>query len=164
MYRQGIRKTLEERFWEKVEKTEGCWLWTANATKDREGNRRYGLIGAGRRGEGTLYAHRVSWEIHNGPVPQDMYVLHRCDNPCCVNPLHLFLGAQVDNMQDMTMKGRRGATGPVPDRGYRVTRREIRLIIHESASMSNRDIAKLHLLNEATIGNILLGKSHIHVG
>lgn len=161
MFRQSIRKTLEERFWEKVNKTEGCWLWTANTTKDRKGNKRYGLIGAGRRGEGMLYAHRVSWELHFGEVPEGMLVLHTCDTPPCVNPSHLFLGTQTVNMQDMIAKGRRGKTGPIPDRGYRVTRREKVKILRESLSMSNRAIAALHSLNEATVGNILLGKSHL---
>lgn len=57
-----------------------------------------------------MRASRVAWEIHNGPIQDGLFVLHKCDNPNCVNPMHLFLGTQRDNMQDMIKKGRRPAT------------------------------------------------------
>lgn len=94
---------LATRFWPKVNKTATCWLWTGA----RQGG--YGEMSAGRRGEQPLRAHRVSWEIHNGPIPSGMFVLHNCadgDNPLCVNPEHLFLGDAKANAQDMTSKGR----------------------------------------------------------
>lgn len=76
----------------------GCWLWTAAV--DSGG---YGTIGF----QGTtIKAHRASWLIHRGAVPDGAMVLHRCDMPCCVNPEHLFLGNQTDNMRDMVKKGR----------------------------------------------------------
>lgn len=91
------------RFWEKVVKTDGCWNW--NGTKFQSG---YGAIGIG----GILKrAHRVSWELKNGPITNGLHVLHKCDNPGCVRPDHLFLGTQKDNMVDKTKKGRQ-APGP----------------------------------------------------
>ncbi len=159
MYRQKIRKTLDERFWEKVQKSEGCWLWTANTTKDRNGNKRYGLLGAGRRGEGMLYAHRVSWELHFGAIPEGLLILHRCDTPACVNPNHLFLGTQTDNMQDMAAKGRQGNTGPVPGTGAKSTlsRRQILALRRKGAEGTSRKALALEFgVSYGTVRNILL--------
>lgn len=98
-------KTLEERFWEKVEKLEGdnaCWVWTSNI--NRTG---YGQIGQGGQGGKTLSAHRLSYEWHFGKIPEGLSVLHRCDNRRCVNPEHLFIGTAIDNVRDCIAKGRR---------------------------------------------------------
>lgn len=95
--------SLAARFWAKVVKTDGCWRWLGY-TVDR-----YGRIALdGGRGAPCAGAHRVSWELHNGPIPEGMCVLHRCDNPPCVNPDHLFLGTQLDNIADRVRKGRNG--------------------------------------------------------
>lgn len=79
-----------------------CWLWLS--TTNANG---YGLIAAGRKGEGQLLAHRVAWEIANGPMPKGTWVvMHMCDMPACVNPAHLKLGTQTDNLRDMRSKHR----------------------------------------------------------
>lgn len=96
-------KPIADRFWPKVDKNgpNGCWIWTA-AT---DGNG-YGNLGRGRGGDGCEKAHRVSYMLANGSIPDGMFVLHRCDNKLCVNPDHLFHGTHLDNMRDMTEKGR----------------------------------------------------------
>jgi hypothetical protein len=96
---QGLSETFAERFWSKVNKTDGCWLWTG--AKKEWG---YGVIGS--TGKRIIRANRASWIINRGPIPKGLWVLHRCDNPPCVNPDHLWLGNGLENMQDAARKGR----------------------------------------------------------
>jgi hypothetical protein len=97
--------TLADRFWAKVSKSDGCWEWQASIA-----NSGYGQVFlAWVDGASTVgLAHRVSWELHFGHIPDGMWVLHRCDNQRCVRPDHLFLGTHADNMQDMARKERSG--------------------------------------------------------
>lgn len=94
-------RSLAERFWAKVHKTDGCWLWLGSLNGFG-----YGQIRGEWPGPRALRSHRASWILHCGPIPAGLSVLHRCDNPPCVRPDHLFLGTQSDNQRDMTTKGR----------------------------------------------------------
>lgn len=106
-------RPIEDRFWKRIvpEPNSGCWLW--DGYTDQAG---YGRIGLGRRHAGMTGAHRLSLKIAGIDVPEDKLVLHRCDVPCCVNPDHLFVGTQADNIADMLKKGRR-QWGPSPLKG-----------------------------------------------
>jgi len=97
-------RPYQERFWQFVHKTNKCWNWVG--AKDTNGYGRFvappGIAGTGR----VAMAHRISWVIHHGSIPTGLSVLHKCDNPPCVNPQHLFSGTLKDNSQDMLHKGR----------------------------------------------------------
>lgn len=92
-----------KRFWDKVKKSRGCWEWAA--CKDSWG---YGLILVNGR---CTKAHRFSWTMKNGSIPAGLCVLHKCDNPACVRPSHLWLGTVADNNRDRDKKGRGGYSG-----------------------------------------------------
>lgn len=100
---------LAERFWEKVDKRgpNECWLW-----RGAIGRHGYGNLGSG-TGR-TLRAHRFSYELAHGAIPNGLVICHRCDEPRCVNPTHLFAASQSSNLQDMANKGRstRGERSP----------------------------------------------------
>jgi hypothetical protein len=97
------RGSPEIRFWSHVERTEGCWNY--------RGANRYGVLMINRS---RTQAHRFSYELHNGPIPAGMEVLHSCDNPACVCPDHLSLGAHQQNMAEARSRGRiaRGERNP----------------------------------------------------
>lgn len=90
-----------DRFFKKVVKTETCWLWTAAVA----GNNGYGTFWNDTLGR-VVRAHRFSYELHLGPIPSGKIIMHKCDNPICVNPDHLIPGSQKENINDAQAKGR----------------------------------------------------------
>ena len=145
------RRPLELRFWEKVRKTETCWLWTGAL------NGGYGWIGTG-IGTSSGLAHRISWELANGRPPIGVNVCHRCDNPLCVRPDHLFLGDQYANMADRQAK-RRGAHGDTAS-SVKLTAAQVREIrtLAARGDLSQREIGVRFGVRQNTVSRILSGK------
>lgn len=91
------RSSEADSFWPLIKRSATCWLWQGTT------NGRYGTVHV--NGE-HFYAHRYSFQLHRGTIPDGMMVLHHCDNPLCVNPNHLHLGTQTDNMREASERGR----------------------------------------------------------
>lgn len=129
---------LLQRFWKRVEKSDGCWLWTGYLNKWGYGRFR------GPDGRKIL-THRFSWELHYGPVPPDMLVLHHCDVPACVNPDHLFLGTDADNCHDRDRKWRLA---------HKLTEDQIRTIRVLRKSLTEVEVAAMFNITRANVGAI----------
>ena len=127
------------------------------------GNDGYGRISIG---GSMMRAHRVAFELVNGPIQPGMHVLHRCDNPPCCNPDHLFLGTQADNMRDMKSKNRAGRHSAKGESHPRAKLTEsIVVAIREAYEKGElqKDIAKRYDVAQITVSNIVTRKRWIHI-
>jgi predicted XRE-type DNA-binding protein len=163
--RQARLLLLEQRLWNKTIKggPDECWEW--QGSKHRFG---HGRIGAGPGTRRLLYTHRLSWEIHNGPIPEGMCVLHRCDNPPCSNPDHLFLGTKADNTADMKSKGRASGGAKKPAKGEthynaKLTDSQIEEIkrLYNKKTCNQYKLADLFNVTQGQISMILNGKRRV---
>jgi hypothetical protein len=139
----------------------GCWIWTGGHKGNYKGKKDYGIFGnTEKTGKKYQTAHRVSWLIHYGEIPDDMMVCHKCDNPRCCNPTHLFLGTQLDNMADMVQKGRHKYPTGTQVHTNRLSENDVFSIrACLSSGESIKKISKKFNVSDTTIRYIESGKS-----
>jgi len=125
-----------------------CWFW--QKAVDRDG---YGVFKVGIK---RVRANRYAWYLANGAVPVGFHVLHKCDNRTCVNPEHLFLGTNADNVRDCIAKGRKRVFPGDLNPSARLGRDQIREIF--LSTFSNAKLAKIHKVSKQQIGRIKTGK------
>ena len=127
------------------EPNSGCWLWEGIVSKDGYGILQVRtLTGQTKR----VRAHRVAWELENGPIPVGVLACHRCDNRCCVNPDHIFLGSPSDNIRDMVRKGREGPGAFAPGNSHRL------------AKLSEQDVIEIRRSHEKQ--SVLASRYGVH--
>lgn len=146
-----MSKSLSVRFDEKVIKTKGCWEWVGATI-----SKGYGMIG-------RELAHRVSYQLFVGEIPSGLFVLHRCDNRSCVNPKHLFLGTNTDNMQDMLTKNRGNKAKGAAVCNAKLTEALVKEIRERSQLVQHKDIAKEYGVTASTIGRVRSRKTWKHI-
>lgn len=157
------RTTLESRFWPKVNKDGPiqphcpeigpCWVWIGAITNDG-----YGHLGSTSHRKGVK-VHRLSYELHHGDIPASLCVLHRCDNPPCVNPDHLFLGTRADNNADRESKGRGSDKHGEANPRSKLTEEDVKVIRQlRKEGLSQQAIATRFGVVQVTISKILLGQ------
>lgn len=146
------------RFWERVKVLgiDDCWEWTG--ATETFGYGRFYFCGR------TQTAQRVSWQLTNGPIPVGMCALHKCDNPPCVNPNHLFLGSKTDNAADRQSKGRtRCAIGEAQGSSKLKTSEIEQIKRLRKTGLLQRDIAKRFNVSRSLVGMIVNGKRWSHL-
>jgi len=161
----GHAKTdIKKRFWAKVAKSDDCWNWIASL--DSNG---YGQFVAEENGKIKHYrAHRFSWILHFGEIPKGngyhgTCVLHKCDNPKCIRPDHLFLGSNSDNIKDMMLKGRHVSAPPTGESSPFAKLTNNQVLSIRASDKKRNELAKEYGVHHNTIANIKLGRKWRHL-
>lgn len=146
------------KFWGKITKSNFCWVWRGLVTKDGYG--RISIYGK------TVLTHRLSWVLHFGEIPKELGVLHKCDNPSCVNPDHLFLGTFQENMRDKINK-KRHTFGSIVEQSD-LTERDIleirrRYESRSSGSNGSKSLSKEFNISQVSINDIVTRKTWKHI-
>lgn len=146
---------IKMRFMDNFTKTETCWIW--NAAKHNFGHGRIQVNGK------NCYAHRISYEIFKGPIPNNMAVCHSCDNPSCVNPMHLWVGSPAENFRDMFLKKRnmRGSQAP----WSKLTEQKVKELreLYRSGEYTMKELGEKYGVYDTTICAIIHRKKWKHV-
>jgi len=152
-----MKKSLVDRFWDKFDRPEdGCWEWTAGLNKSG-----YGYVARGHYlgcGQQYILAHRLSWMLFKGPIPDGIFVCHKCDNRKCVNPEHLFIGTPHDNIKDCVRKNRNSRLEK--HHTAKLNRDQVQqikdlVLIH---GMTRKEAAKIYGISGRNAGQIVKGE------
>jgi predicted XRE-type DNA-binding protein len=142
-------------FWRKVAKTDGCWIW--NGCKVHDG---YGQFGVNRK---MTLTHRLSYMIHVGPIPEGLFVCHKCDNPPCCNPDHLWLGTKAQNMADCVKKNR-NAKGESQGNAKLTAEQVLEIRArYATRNIFQRRLAKEYGVSQIEISRIIRGEKWSHI-
>lgn len=143
---------IQERIKNRIQISDnGCWMW--QGAKNQDG---YGLMA---RYKNTISAHRIAFIVFKGEHPRDKYVLHTCDQPACVNPDHLFLGTQLDNMNDMKNKGRSPDCSCENNSKNKLSRNQVDEIrkLYFSGGYTQKELGEMYGVYQSTISYIVRG-------
>jgi len=148
-------KKVSERFWSHVETEPACWLWSG--AKDKNG---YGKFWS--QTTGHIRAHRMSWILEYGDIPKPLFVLHRCDNPACVRPSHLWLGTNRDNMEDMAIKGR--SLNGSKNASCKLSREEVAEIrrLYSGRGSTEVELGQQFSITQGNVSHIVTGRTWKH--
>lgn len=156
----GLTRRDVGRFWEKVQKSPGCWLWTASITGGKPG-REYGQFAVTRLnggGQHRFYAHRFAWMLAHGPIPEGFEICHSCDQPRCVNVAHMRLGTRLDNMGDAASRGRLHVSRPSRQKLTTKQLLEIDALLATGERGIKTAIAKSYGVSKAWVSSYANGK------
>jgi hypothetical protein len=164
-FRRGHQARVDDaaaiaRFWSYVDRgdPEDCWPWLRNAHGGQMGYGRFKSRGVNRA------AHRVAWELTNGPIPEGIFVCHHCDNPPCCNPAHLFLGTQAENLSDRDQKGRAVYKRGEQNGGAKLTEAQVLSIRQQvAAGDSQRSVATRLGVSQGLVQMIVRRKVWTHI-
>ena len=147
----------EVRFWRFVDKTAECWIFRQYGGKD------YGRFKPGGRGAKTVLTHRYSYELHHGPIPDGMVVMHSCDNPACVNPAHLSVGTYKENTAQMAARGRHPRPGRKGEASPQAKLDDATVRLIRQSTESHAALARQFNCKAETVRKVRLGKTWTHV-
>lgn len=154
-----IAQKYVDRFWSRVRIGDRCWEWSGFRLP---GKWKYGRMKVNNR---HVLAHRLSWLINRGPIPPGQYVLHKCDNPPCVRPSHLYLGSQKQNARDRDSRGRTGDTKGTKNPAAKLTERDVLAIrARHDAGESKSALARSFGVSWRAIDFVISGHHWRHVG